>query len=361
MTPFLRILCLLTILIPASLSAQEKISLKPKLAAYPQLSYTENTDFIFGLRFFYMYYPQEIFNPDFQNKMQLVTIYTQRKQFELYFEPEFNLLQGKLKIHSKLKFQLWPSEFYGIGKNSLQKSETYTRKTRSLELDIIREVTDGIYFGLLADFDHTDISDLKANCMLLNCNIPGAYNYDIAGLGFTIINDKRDSRTYATRGYSQQFRFIHYNRFMGSDFQFTKSSLDLRFFTNLNYNHVFAFQTLFQTTHDKAPFLELAELGDEMRSFDSALYIDNHLLFSRIEYRTFPLQPEFLNRFGFVLFLEAGKVTGSLAEFDFQNIRICYGTGIRFAVFPYERSNLRFDLGFSKEKMGINISFGEAF
>jgi len=308
-----------------------------------------------------MYYPQGIIDPDFQNKMQLVTIYTQRKQFELYFEPEFNLLQGKLKTHAKLKFQLWPSEFYGIGKNSLLKSETYTRKTRSLELDIFREIADRIYLGLLADFDHTDISDLKANCMLLNCNIAGAYDYDIAGLGFAVINDKRDSRTYATRGYSQQFRFMRYNRLMGSDFQFTKTSLDLRYFMNFNYNHVFAFQTLFETTHDKAPFLELAELGDEMRSFDSARYIDNHLLFSRIEYRSFPWQPEFLNRFGFVLFLEAGKVTQSLVEFDIQNIKICYGTGIRFAVFPNERSNLRLDFGFSKEKMGINISFGEAF
>ena len=268
-------------------------------------------------------------------------------------EPVFNLLEGKVRISAALKFRNWFSEFYGIGKNSFHDSEEYTRKEISIETELIRRVSDSFYVGAITDFDHKSFHDIEDTYELADDTIPGNTKYDIMGLGITFINDHRDNRIYTTSGNFQQLKIVQYDKIWGSDHQFTKTYLDLRYFTNLSISHVFAFQTLMETTHKSAPFLNLSQLGEEIRAFRSARYIDNHLILSRVEYRSFPLKPKFLRRFGFVLFLEAGEVNSSFKDFSLTAVKICYGGGFRFSVFPEERMNLAFDLGFSKDNIGI--------
>jgi len=169
------------------------------------------------------------------------------------------------------------------------------------------------------------------------------------------------SRIFSTQGHFQQLSLVHYSKDLGSDYKFTKTSLDLRYFTSRTADHIFAMQSLLEFTADRAPFLELAELGNQIRAFSSERFIDNHLILSRIEYRTFPIKAKFFNRLGFALFAESGQVSPSLDEFQLKEVKTCLGGGFRFSVFPEERYNLRFDLGFSNGERGINIGFGEEF
>jgi surface antigen Omp85-like protein len=352
---------LLLLIMPLLLSAVEEIIKKPKLVAYPQLSYDEETGIVFGALVLYKYYPKDIIDPNFRNKLQFQAVYTENKQFELNFEPEFNLLKGNTRISAQLKLLNWPSNFYGIGSESFSEPETFTRNAISLELDIIKEIYNRIYLGFYSDYDKTDIAGKDDTCSMVILGIPGSCDYKIVGLGTSLIRDTRDSRAFPTLGSYQKLKLVHYDELYGSDLQFSKTYLDLRYFVNFDINNVIGFQSLIELTHGTAPFLELSKLGSGMRAFSSARYIDNHLFLGRIEYRSFPLRSDFFDRLGFALFLEAGEIIDEVAQFNAKDVKMCYGAGFRFSVFPEDRTNARLDLGFSKDEMRINIGFGEAF
>ncbi len=352
---------IILLLIPLLAGADAEDPLKPELAAYPQLAYGESTGFIFGAIGLYQYYPDNITDPFFRNKLQLQLKYTEKKQFEINFEPEFNLDQGKTRITGEAKFRNWPSEFYGIGKSSFTEPQKYTRKAIGFQLDVTREIMNRIYLGFIADLDKTDITNKQNGCLLITQEIPGSCKYTIFGIGSTLLRDKRNSRNYPTNGNYQQLKFVQYNKALGSDFQFSKIVLDLRSYFALDSLNTIALQNLLEFTSGTAPFLELAELGDQMRAFEAARYIDNHLFLARIEYRTFPIRIKLFDRLGFVLFSEVGNVANSISEFNLPELKFCYGAGFRFSIFTDDRTNLRFDLGFSKDEVGINIGFREAF
>ena len=97
------------------LSAATADSLQAELAAYPQLSYSDATGFIFGGIALYQYYSDQITDPFFRNKLQLQAVYTERKQFEFNFVPEFYREGGRTRLAGEFKLRNWPSDFSGIG------------------------------------------------------------------------------------------------------------------------------------------------------------------------------------------------------------------------------------------------------
>lgn len=361
MITFRNCILLLILLLNVFLLADEEIGTNPKLAGYPQLSYGNNTGFIFGGILLYRYFPGNTTDPEFRNKLQLQAVYTEKDQFEFSFEPEFNLASGRTRISGEVKFRFWPSEFYGVGDQYICKPEEYTRKGFSLESEIVQKLSDTFYVGLIYDFEQVELSEIGNACTYLNSNIPGSEDYNISGVGFTVIHDVRDSRVYTTQGHFQQLKIVQFDNILGSDFKFTKTFLDLRYFTSISPTQNIAVQSLFEHTNGTAPFLELSQLGNEMRAFETERFIDNNLVFGRIEYRTFPIRVKFFSRFGFALFVESGQVSSSIDGFNVSDMKLGYGGGFRFSVFPDEKYNLRFDLGFSDDQTGINVGFGEAF
>jgi outer membrane protein assembly factor BamA len=355
------LILILLILLPLILAAETEDPYKPDLAAYPQISYSNETGFIFGAIALYQFYSASITDPFFRNKLQLQAVYTERHQFEFNFEPEFYRDKGRTRIAGEIKIRNWPSDYYGIGSEAFEDPESYTRKGFSLKLEFDREIVERIYLGFTSEYDRADITDKSQNCSLVINQIPGSCNYQIFGLGGSLIRDKRNSRNYPTRGNYQQLKILHYDKKLGSDFQFSKAYIDLRYYFSIDTFNTFAIQNLLEFTHKQAPFLELAELGDQMRAFDSARFIDNHLFLARIEYRTFPLQIKLLDRLGFVVFAETGNVADSYQNLNISELKFCYGGGLRFSIFTDDRTNLRFDLGFSEGETGINIGFAEAF
>jgi len=356
-----KLILFLVIIISINLSSADEKANSTQFSAYPHISYSNNTGFIFGGLGLIRYYPKNISDPQLRNLHKLYIAFTEKKQFEIELEQEFNLHDGKTRIISRFAYKDWPSEFYGIGKNYYTDPDNYTLTKFSIYSEFNRKITDTFYLGLIADLDNTNILEIEENCSLQQCNIPGNEKYSILGLGFTFSFDRRNSTVFPTKGNFQQFKFVHFESSLGSDFDFTKSYLDLRYYTSISESHIFAFQTLLEHTLNTAPFLELAKLGDEIRAFGSARFIDNNLIVSRMEYRQFPFKTEFMKRLGFVLFAEAGQVSNSIKEFEFKEIKFCYGTGFRFSIFPDERINLRIDLGIYKNETGISIELGEAF
>ena len=85
-------------------------------------------------------------------------------------------------------------------------------------------------------------------------------------------------------------------------------------------------------------------------------YYDNNFLGTQIEYR-FPL----VWRFGMTTFAGLGEVFNQPSDVTLSSLKYSVGAGIRFAVNPAERLNIRFDYAYGKEGGYYYVSVAESF
>ncbi len=93
-----------------------------------------------------------------------------------------------------------------------------------------------------------------------------------------------------------------------------------------------------------------------MRGFFTGRYRDHGLFAAQLEYRM-PL----VWRFGVVGFGSVGEVVPSLGFFTFDKLRFAGGGGLRFALVPSEKLNIRIDFAMAGNSTGFYMALGEAF
>jgi outer membrane protein assembly factor BamA len=122
--------------------------------------------------------------------------------------------------------------------------------------------------------------------------------------------------------------------------------------------HIIALQARGRYGFGEVPFLDLSTLGNDdlLRGYPKNRFRDINFIGSQLEYR-FPL----FWRLGMVAFVGAGDVYRNTSDLSFQNIKYSLGTGIRFAVNPAERLNLRLDYGLGKDGGFFYFIVGESF
>ena len=67
-------------------------------------------------------------------------------------------------------------------------------------------------------------------------------------------------------------------------------------------------------------------------------------------------------KFGLAGFAGVSEVAPNFNDFDFSQIKWFAGAGLRFAMFPKDRVNLRVDFGFGRDgSSGVYFKLNEAF
>jgi outer membrane translocation and assembly module TamA len=102
--------------------------------------------------------------------------------------------------------------------------------------------------------------------------------------------------------------------------------------------------------------MSLAGGGRLLRGMLEGRYRDDLFIGGQAEYR-FPLWW----RFGGVTFAGLGRVAGAFEELDLTGLKHSVGAGLRFAVKPDERINLRFDAATADGAFNLYFGIGEAF
>lgn len=346
---------LILFIISPSLQAADK---QGKLAAYPQVSYADETGFTAGGILLYRAVVDSL--KDLYNSLQLQVKLSEKKQLETELAPQYHSLPWSYT--GLIKYRNWPSLFYGIGNHiDPDSAEKYTSRNIRLELEVQYHLSQSIILGPILEFVHFSMVKTDPQGLLAAGQIPGSENYRLLGTGFTIIREARDRITFPLQGSYWQFTVKSFPSRLGSDFNFSRIRGDIRFYRNISPRHVFATQLIAQYTRGTVPFENLSRLGEELRAYDRELYQDNHLLAAKLEYRTFPFSYKLLNRLGFVAFLELGEIAGELPEFSTAFLRCSYGGGVRISLFPQERFNLRADVGFCRNSTSLTIGAGEIF
>ena len=93
-----------------------------------------------------------------------------------------------------------------------------------------------------------------------------------------------------------------------------------------------------------------------MRGFPATRYMGDAAVRGQFEARW-----QLCKRWGLVGFAGAGQIHNSLSELRDRDVIPSAGVGVRFAVLPAKRINIRLDYGRSEDDDGIYLSVMEAF
>jgi len=189
--------------------------------------------------------------------------------------------------------------------------------------------------------------------------ILGSAGGAISGAGVMFSFDTRDNVYFPFSGRYYNAAASWFGGAIGSDYDFANYNVDLRQYFSVTPSQILATQLLMNFISGDPPFPALAQLGGKslMRGYYTGRYRDKQLIVLQAEYRLI-----LSRRFGLAGFAGIGEVAEKLTRFALRDFKASYGAGIRYAVSPKEKINIRLDLGFGQEPfVGPIITIAEAF
>ena len=342
-------------IIPVEHKKQKRLVLFPVIVKSPEYLWGAG---VAGTFFFKLWHDSTTRTSNLKN----VSFYTLRNQLVLASDGTIYFPNEKFIMHFIASFSHFPDRFWGLGNETPSKNqEKYSISQFDLYPQLLRKVWSDFYLGVSYEFqnvynfdynrDGTSLFDLQ--------NITGRNGGKISGAGLLFTWDSRNNAFSPSKGLYMQFFTGYYGDIFGSDFNFTIRNLDVRKYFSMPKDRVLAFQFNLISTIGDTPVRDLASIGSNsyMRGYYEGRYTDRTLIALQAEWRV-PVT----ERWGFTTFAGVGRVAGSLNDiFQPQNLKPSIGIGLRYALRPKEKLNLRLDAGFGKQSQGTYINIGEAF
>jgi hypothetical protein len=327
-------------------------------AAFPFATYAPETHV--GLGAFGIYYfrlPSERTSSR-PSSVAVDGLGTTRGQVIAEIIPEFYWDEERFNLWTKADFRAYPDTFWGIGPNTPDTPESYSTLSFRGRGWLRRQFWESLSGGVRLDGQYLEVTKTELNGIFDRETILGEEGGFTLGLGLTLDWDTRDNAVEARDGAYYQAQLMTWQRWWGSEYAFTRLSVDLRQFFELYEGHALGLQLYSEFNFGNVPFYQMARLGgpNQMRGFFEGRFTDRVMLTSQIEYR-FPI----FWRFRGVVFASAGDVSDRIDRFDFGSLEVAGGGGLRFAIDTVERLNLRLDFGFTPKSWGAYVFVAEAF
>jgi outer membrane protein assembly factor BamA len=290
---------------------------------------------------------------------QAVALYTTRNQFVAALNGSIYFPGERFILNEQLSYSSFPDNFWGLGKSAPDSNkESYKFKQYYVYLHPQRRIGSNLFLGII--FEHQGVFDVEyeKGGVFDREDIVGRYGYHITGLGLSFTFDTRNNAFSPSKGTMMQFWFDHFMPFLGSDYQYTSYTIDIRRFIRIYKEQVLALQGYGMFTAGEVPLRSLAALGgaNNMRGYYAGRYRDKNQGVVQAEYRV-PV----IGRFGVVGFAGFGNVVPELKDINFEDLKYSLGGGVRIALNKSEKLNLRLDYGFGKDSQGFYLQLGEAF
>ena len=276
-----------------------------------------------------------------------------------YFDITFFKKNAEYNLRGELGYYRFSYDFFGVGNDATNDNiEPFDVNFPRLRVEYFKRFNKNWYAGLTFGFEEYDIVKVVEDGLLDAGNIRGSDGGTISNFGAGIIFDNRDNVFATHKGYYIELSALHNSPSFGSDFSFSRLTLDARtYITNKKY-HTLALNVFSILNSGEPPFNELAFLGGSRRGrgYYPGRFRDKQLFIMQGEYR-FPL----FWYLGMVTFGSYGGVAQNINDFKISNFRYNLGLGLRFAVNPDDRINIRIDYAIGKETSGFYLTVGEAF
>lgn len=353
-------LCLSILVLPARMFSQSDSTdlTRPRLRGYPYVFYSPETRLAFGGAFIVTFRtaPDSAIHP---SSLALNAYYSVNRQYNISLAPEFFLNGNRQWYTATLEFGRFVDKFWGMGQDapSTELIE-FTKKIARILLRAQTAVFDRAKAGLILEADQTTIDDREASVRLESGGFTAPGGARSTGIGAGLTWDTRDRVYYPGHGGLYQVETTFFLEFLGSEHPFTRTTIDFRRYVTIGGPHIVAFQFYGAVVSGTPPFFKLPALGGEnlMRGYYQGRYRDLLFVTAQAEYRV-----TLYRRLGMVVFAGAGDVGSALSSFTLRTLKPSVGLGLRFALEPEDRLNVRVDWGFGRDTDGLYFSLREAF
>jgi hypothetical protein len=365
MTRFTKIIQITIILLSISISAlgsdeqtinenEKNISIIP----FPVCAYSPETRFMIGIGAIINFAQQDQRVSKHEDFIEIITFYTQNKQYGVECESNFYFFDDFLQIRCNADIEKFVSEYYGIGPNMpVSMKEDYSYKSTELFFAPLIKVFNALYIGPAFDFMRFSIEKYETGREIGRMNSDSRLT-KISGLGGIISYDTRKDNFYIYSGELIELSFIRYAERMRSDYNFNKFSVNLKKYYKIN-SSVICGQIYSEMLNGGIPFYSYPSVGgddvNQLRGYLYGRYADKFLANIQIEYR-FPV----VWRFGMVIFAGVGEVEDKFSDFT-NNPHAAGGAGFRFMLDKESNINLRLDFAYNGNEVLTYFNILEAF
>lgn len=303
----------------------------------------------FGIGFYLLYYNNpDPANPEIRpNEISLYGAVTLKEQLSVGISTDRYFRGRDFKLSGAVEFSRFPDLFWGVGPDTKEDSdEKFTSITENVRGSFLFEVYRNILIGPCYKFINDYMQKTKIGGLLRRGDIPGSDGTMISGPGINFNWDTRDHTFFPLKGFYIDIKAYVNRKEIGSEYNFSKLEIDMRKFFQIYKEHVIGIQGMSEITFGTVPFQAMTRLGGEMmmRGYYQGRFRDTNFIAFQTEYR-FPIYW----RFAGVLFGSLGQVASKADEFSIHNLKVAWGTGIRFIADKSEHIPIRLDIGFDRE------------
>lgn len=338
-----------------------KVKYKNKLLMFPIVALSTETSWVFGVAPVFVFKTSKT-DPNLRTStMPAGILYTLKDQILIALGAYIFLPKEKYIARFENSFSRFPDKFWGIGNETpASAEESYTFTQFYFNPSISRKIRKNLFLG--AGIEYQEVYNIKyqAGGNFEKDQVVGIYNtseYNVFGLSALATFDSRNHAYSPNKGALFRVKFSHFSKNLASDYNFHLFDMDFRKYFEVKPLHILAFQYYGMFTFGDVPYRHLAILGGNqmMRGYYGGRYRDKMYMTVQAEYR-FPVYW----RFGMATFASAGQVADNASQFNFSTLHYAVGAGIRFAVYPQEKLNLRFDVAYG-DKMNYYVVVAESF
>ena len=342
---------------------EDSIPKKEGVFLFPLLYYTPDTRFATGAVGVY-YFNTGNQKEDEGKKtrlsfVKLLADYTQNRQLDLWSSWNIFTDEERYLFKGEIRYRNFPDRYYGIGNTTSENQEEfYSYDLFNFKLLAMRQIRPKLFFGLDYQLSYEYNFQQSPGGELITGEILGYNGGTGSGLGGVVTYDTRDNVVNAYSGMLFETSTYLYSNAFGGNFNYTNINLTFNKYWEFKTNHVIAFNSVLFMNFGGVPFLDMARVGgdDILRGYAMNRFRDNHFAGFQLEYR-FPVWW----RFGMVVFSGVGDVFEKPSDLSLNALKFSVGAGIRFAINPKERLNVRFDYGFGRKNNAFYIMLTEAF
>ncbi|HWY33198.1 MAG TPA: BamA/TamA family outer membrane protein, partial [Nitrosopumilaceae archaeon] len=266
------------------------------------------------------------------SNVQFAFNYSQLKQSLIAIPFQLWFYGDKYNIYGETNLYNYNFLYFGIGNHQDKNyQETYELYFPRIRLNLLHRMANNLFGGLRYGLDDFHMINLQQNGQLNSGTVTGGKGGRTSGIGLVAKYDNRDKLFYPGKGYLVELFVQNDSKYSGSNFNFTKYSLDASTYLTLAKNHIMAFNAFTSIIGGEAPFFGMSLLGGpkRMRGFYEGRYRDNNAWVLQAEYRVL-----IYKRFGAVVFSGIGSVSDNMKDYINPYVRLTYGAGARYIFDP---------------------------
>ena len=323
----------------------------------PFAFYTPETKLAFGVLVITAFKLYETVNSR-PSSVSASVFYTLNNQYDFSLSPELFLNDDKYFIAAELNYAKIIGKYYGIGNDTEEiENPDFEARNSLIFLKLQSEILPHLRIGGVYELRDAEVTDPMQNPYLLSGNTFGGEGGITSGLGLVLSYDSRNHIFYPASGGYYEISTTVFSGTIGSDYNYTKTSIDLRKYLEINTNQILAIQLLYNFVTGSTPFYDMPLLGGDeiMRGYFQGRYRDNNYIAAQLEYRI-----RVWWRFGMVGFISAGDVADKISTFDIGELKYSYGAGLRFRIDETELWDLRIERGFGQNSSGFYFHYNQA-